>query len=140
MATRTADKVSNTTHRFLGQNQQTPGGVALPTAAPTNLTDPSVAHGITGSELCVLSVALDNSISGNTTVNCLYFSAFTKQWQKAGANNGVYAKTFEPGGSDVFVLPELVPFYLYGSQAVSAGLVSTDGMDFIYLPGQARGL
>ena len=129
---RTADKVAHSVQRFLGQSAATPTGIALPTAAPASLAaplaaSPTIAHGMTGSDDCVLTVALDNSVAQTTVISCYYYNAFAKQWLKAGANNGIYSKSFEAGGSDVFVLPESSLYYLQGSFAISAGLVYVDG-------------
>lgn len=126
---RTADKVAHPVSRFLGQSAAVPTGVALPTAAPNpNAGNWEVAHGITGSDDCILTVALDNTVAQTTVISCLWWSAKANQWLKAGANNGIYQKSFEAGGTDVFVLPENVPYYLFGNFAISAGLVYTDGL------------
>jgi hypothetical protein len=125
---RTADKVAHTLNRFLGQGPVNPGGVALPTAPPSPINGSwNQAHGQVGSDDCVLTVALDNSVAQTTLINCLWWSSKANQWMKAGANSGVYSKSFEAGGADVFVLPEGVAYYLYGADAIAAGLVYTDG-------------
>jgi hypothetical protein len=128
LAMRTADKVAHSVQRFLGQSSTNPTGVALPTAAPSPTAGNwEVAHGSVGTDDCVLTVALDNTVAQTTVINCLYWSAKANQWLKAGANNGIYSKSFEAGGSDVFVLPEGSKYYLYGNFAISAGLVYVDG-------------
>jgi hypothetical protein len=118
MTVRSADKVAQSITRKIV------GGIS--TSAPTS-TDPAVAQGRTGSDDCVLTVGVDPTVSGNTTITCYWFSTFMGKWLLAGANSGVYQKVFEPGTADVFVLPEQSAFFLKGSQAISDGLICVDG-------------
>lgn len=127
MTMRTANLVAHPPNRVFP--------VALPTAAPSPITNPNQGHGVTGSDDCILTVAVDSTVSGNTTIYCYFWSATAKQWLKAGAAASVYSKLFEPGSADVFVLPEGVAYYLYGSQAIAQGLLYVDGQQFNSISG-----
>lgn len=119
---RAAGTVAHTPTRLL------PNGIG--SSAPSPITDQTQAHGVSGSEDCVLTVAVDPTVSGNTTITCyIWCNIFgTGKWIKAGGNSGVYEKVWEPGCSDVFVVPESTPFFLVGSQAIASPLIAVDGI------------
>jgi len=127
LTVRTADKVAQSLIRSLpadtGNN-----------AAPSSLTDPTLAHGAIGTDNCILTVGVRNAVSGNTTITCWWWSGAMKEWLKAGANIGVYQKVYEPGTADAFTLPEQSFYYLQTSQVLTAGQLWTDGTNARGMP------
>lgn len=125
---RTADKVANGFRRKCS---------AITTTAQTlgaGVADPRLsAHGMSGSEQCVLTVGLDGSYSGaaSVAVTCQYWSSTAGQWFYAGngGSGGNQTVTLYPGGVCTFTLPEQSYYYLSAATAIGAGLAWTDGMD-----------
>lgn len=125
---RTADKVANSFRRSaiaVGTSAQTLGVTADPRIA--------TAHGVTGSEQCILTVGLDGSYvaAASVAVTCQYYSTKANQWFYAGtgASGGGQAVTLYPGGVTTFTLPEQSYYFLSAATAIAAGLIWTDGVD-----------
>jgi len=121
---RTSDKTANTLRRKIVP--------ALGTSATTNAVPLSVAHGMTGPEHTILTIAIDGSYGTNPVlITCQYWSTFANQWLFAGAGTatGTQSVSMAPGGTVTFVLPESSLYFLYGDSAVDAGFVYTDGLD-----------
>jgi hypothetical protein len=138
---RTSNCVANLATRVVKQAVpgSMPATVALSSTSPLGL-GPIVAHGRAGSEQTTLTVSFRSDISASAVVSCWIYEPFGTstngltgggEWFKAGANNGVYQKTFEPSGKDVFVVPENCLFYLQLASGgpVGAGQCFTDGTD-----------
>jgi|SRR5665213_273225 len=125
---RTADKVANTFRRSaiaVGTSIKTLGATPDPRIAS--------AHGVTGSEQCILTVGLDGSYvtAATVAITCQYYSTKANQWFYAGTGgtSGGQTVTLSPGGVTTFTLPEQSYYFLSGDSAVAANLIWTDGMD-----------
>lgn len=127
LTVRTAESVAHSLTR------QIIGGTA--NSAPTANT-PSVAHGITGSDDCILTIGIDGAVSGNTTITVYIWSTAMNQWLFAGANSGYYQKVFEPGSCDAVAIPEGTLFFIKSSQTLTQGQIFVDGQPYGNLGGQ----
>jgi hypothetical protein len=125
----TVRAAANVAHK---PSRNIPGGLSA-NAAPPNLNDVNLALGRTGTDDCILTIGLSNSIGGGPYyINVYYWCAILKEWLKAGANDSFYQKAFEAGGTDVYLLPEN-SFWWAGvatGGAIAAGKAVSDGFDF----------
>jgi hypothetical protein len=119
MSSRVADKVAQHTSRKI------PGGTT--SATPSPITNPAIAHGRTGSDLCVLTVGVRNSVSGPTNLTLYIFDPAMGEWVLGGGISTINTKAFASGSTDVFVLPEQSLFYLVSSQTLPDNAIWVDG-------------
>jgi hypothetical protein len=125
---RTAGQVAHNVSRWLSQlGVQVGLTTVAPTTAATGLYDPTIAHGLTGSDDCVVSVGTNASFTANTTITLYVWSKFLGQWVTGGATPTRNSIVFGPGALDIFTIPEGSLFYLSGSNASAAGTIAVDG-------------
>lgn len=119
LTVRTADKVVQSVIRKI------PGGIG--TSPPAVLTDPTLAHGQSGSDDCVLTVAIRNAVVGTTGITLWIFATAMGEWVTAGASSSINTKTFNNGSMDVFVLGEQTKYFLQATQVLTDGQIWVDG-------------